>query len=89
MVELSSEPFVGRLGIYAGREVRCQPSCVLEIGGEGGILVAAISNRYQTADPMFFEHLGVDIAAARTSCQGRWRNDFSSRVSRPSGVPTG
>ena len=65
VVKLSSEPFVGRLGIYAGRKVRCQPSCALELGGEGGILVVAISNRYQTADPMFFEHLGLDIAAAR------------------------
>ena len=80
VVKLSSEPFVGRLGIYAGREVRCQPSCVLEIGGEGGILVVAISNRYQTADPMFFEHLGLDIAAARTVCvksRGHFRAGFT------------
>ena len=27
VVELSTEPFVGRLGIYSRREVRCQPSC--------------------------------------------------------------
>ena len=80
VVRLSSEPFVGRLGIYAGREVRCQPSCALEVGGEGGILVVALSNRYQTADPMFFEHLGVDIAAARTvfvKSRGHFRAGFA------------
>ena len=80
VVKLSSKPFVGRLGIYAGREVRCQPSCGLEIGGEGGILVVAISNRYQTADPMFFEHLGFDIGAARTVCvksRGHFRAGFT------------
>ncbi|MCY4452690.1 MAG: M81 family metallopeptidase [Immundisolibacterales bacterium] len=80
VAKISSEPFVGRLGIYAGREVRCQPACALEIGGEGGILVVAISNRYQTADPMFFEHLGLDIAAARTVCvksRGHFRAGFT------------
>ena len=80
VVKLSTEPFVGRLGIYSGREVRCQPSCALEIGGEGGIVVVAISNRYQTADPMFFEHLGLDIAAARTVCvksRGHFRAGFT------------
>ena len=80
VVRLSSAPFAGRLGIYAGREVRCQPSCALELGGEGGIFVVAISNRYQTADPMFFEHLGLDIAAARTVCvksRGHFRAGFA------------
>ena len=80
VIQLCAEPFVGRLGIYAGREVRCQPSCALEIGGEGGIVAVAISNRYQTADPMFFEHLGLDIAAARTVCvksRGHFRAGFT------------
>ena len=80
VVRLSSESFVGRLGIYAGREVRCQPSCALEIGGEGGIVVVVISNRYQTADPMFFEHLGLDVGAARTVCvksRGHFRAGFA------------
>lgn len=80
VARLSTAPFVGRLGIYAGREVRCQPSCALELGGEGGILVVALSNRYQTADPMFFEHLGLDIAAARTVCvksRGHFRAGFA------------
>ena len=80
VIKLSSDLFVGRLGIYAGREVRCQPSCALELGGADGIVVVAISNRYQTADPMFFEHLGIDIAAARTVCvksRGHFRAGFA------------
>ena len=79
VVGLSADPFVGRLGIYTGREVRCQPSCAIEIGGEGGIVVVVISNRYQTADPMFFEHLGLDIGAARTvvvKSRGHFRAGF-------------
>ena len=80
VVALSAEPFVGRLGIYAGRKVRCEPSCALELGGEGGIRVVVISRRYQTADPMFFEHLGLDIGAARTVCvksRGHFRAGFA------------
>ena len=79
VIKVSTEPFVGRLGIYADKEVRCQPSCVLELGGAGGILVVVISNRYQTADPMFFEHFGLEIAAARTVCvksRGHFRAGF-------------
>ena len=79
VLKVSTEPFVGRLGIYAGKEIRCQPSCVLELGGSGGISVVVISNRYQTADPMFFEHFGLDISAARTVCvksRGHFRAGF-------------
>ena len=42
-------------------------------------VVVVISNRYQTADPTFFEHLGLDIAAARTVCvksRGHFRAGF-------------
>ncbi len=77
---VSTEPFVGRLGIYAKKLIQCAPSCVLEIGGEGGILVVIISNRYQTADPMFFEHFGLNIAQARTVCvksRGHFRAGFT------------
>ena len=79
VVKVSSAAFVGRLGIYARSQVSCQPSCALEIGGAGGILVVVISHRYQTADPMFFEHLGLDIGAARTVCvksRGHFRAGF-------------
>jgi microcystin degradation protein MlrC len=79
VLKVSTEPFVGRLGIYAGKEIRCQPACVLELGGTDGIKVVVISNRYQTADPMFFEHFGLDIGAARTVCvksRGHFRAGF-------------
>jgi microcystin degradation protein MlrC len=79
VIKISTDPFVGRLGIYAGMQVDCQPSCALEIGGSGGIVVVVISHRYQTADPMFFEHLGLDIGAARTVCvksRGHFRAGF-------------
>ncbi|NKB57268.1 MAG: MlrC family protein 3 [Alphaproteobacteria bacterium] len=75
----STEPFVGRLGLFNGMLLNTAPSCALEIGGPGGITVVVISNRYQTADPMFFEHLGLDIGLARTVCvksRGHFRAGF-------------
>jgi microcystin degradation protein MlrC len=75
----STEPFVGRLGLFNDMLVNTVPSCALEIGGPGGITVVVISNRYQTADPMFFEHLGLDIGLARTVCvksRGHFRAGF-------------
>jgi len=76
---ISTEPFVGRLGLYAGMQINASPSCALEIGGPDGITVVVISNRYQTADPAFFEHLGLDIGLARTVCvksRGHFRTGF-------------
>lgn len=76
---VSTEPFVGRLGLFAGMLVNTAPSCALEIGGPDGIVVVVLSNRYQTADPMFFEHLGLDIGKARTVCvksRGHFRAGF-------------
>lgn len=79
VLAVADEPFVGRRGIYAGRLVETQPSCALEVGGEGGVVVVVISKRYQTADPVFFEHLGLDVGAARTVCvksRGHFRAGF-------------
>lgn len=79
VVAVSTEPFVGRLGLYAGQKLNAQPAAALQIGGEDGITVVVISNRYQTADPMFFEHLGFDIAKARTvvvKSRGHFRSGF-------------
>jgi microcystin degradation protein MlrC len=79
VLAIAGRGFVGRLGIYAGRGLEPQPTCALEIGGPGGITVVVLSRRYQTADPMFFEHLGIDIAAARTVCvksRGHFRAGF-------------
>ena len=73
------EPAVGRRGIYAGRTLDLAPMAALEIGGEGGITAVVVSARHQTADPVFFEALGLDIGAARTVCvksRGHFRAGF-------------
>ncbi len=70
---------VGRLGIFAGRALALGPSAALQIGGADGITVIVISHRQQTADPVFFEALGLDVAAARTvvvKSRGHFRAGF-------------
>ena len=79
VLSLSDGKAVGRRGLYASRALELGPSCALEIGGQGGIVVVVISNRRQTADPMFFEMLGLDIGAARCVCvksRGHFRAGF-------------
>ena len=68
--------FAGRLGIFAGRHMHLGPSALLDLGG---IKVVVISDRSQTADPVFFEMFGLDIAEARTVCvksRGHFRAGF-------------
>ena len=68
------------MGIYKNRLLKLGPSAALEIGGSGGIIVIVISARHQTADPMFFEMFGLDIADARTVCvksRGHFRAGFA------------
>ncbi|MDP6706101.1 MAG: MlrC C-terminal domain-containing protein [Alphaproteobacteria bacterium] len=80
VLKLTDGEFVGRLGIYQGRLLTLGASALLEIGGAGGIAVAVISARHQTADPMFFEQFGLDIAEARVVCvksRGHFRAGFS------------
>jgi len=70
---------VGRRGIFAGRSLELGPCAALEIGGPEGIRVVVISARQQTADPVFFEMLGLDVGAARTVCvksRGHFRAGF-------------
>jgi microcystin degradation protein MlrC len=79
VVALGDGDVVGRRGLYGNRGLALGPSCALEIGGQGGITVVVISNRRQTADPMFFEMLGLDIGAARCVCvksRGHFRAGF-------------
>ena len=67
---------VGRRGFYAGRRMNLGPSALLDVGG---IAVVVISLRTQCADPVFFEMMGVDIAAARTvvvKSRGHFRAGF-------------
>ena len=79
VVAINRESFTGRLGIYKDKLIGAAPTVALRIGGTDGITVVVQSNRYQTADPMFFEHLGLDIGAARTVCvksRGHFRGGF-------------
>lgn len=67
---------VGRLGLLAGRQLKLGPSAALRIGG---MTVIVISDRAQTADPVFFEMFGLDIADAKTvvvKSRGHFRSGF-------------
>jgi microcystin degradation protein MlrC len=66
----------GRHGIYANNTLDLGPSAALDIGGT---TVVVLSNRYQCADPIFFEAFGLDIAAARVvvvKSRGHFRGGF-------------
>lgn len=68
---------VGECGMTAGRRLVLGPSAALRIGG---IAVVVITDRTQTADPVFFQMLNLDIAAARTvvvKSRGHFRAGFS------------
>jgi microcystin degradation protein MlrC len=76
VIALHDGDVVGRLGLLAGRQLHLGPSAALRIGG---ITVVVISDRSQTADPMFFEMFGLDIAAAKTvvvKSRGHFRSGF-------------
>ena len=79
VVALGDGSVVGRRGLYADRALELGRCCALELGGAGGITVVVISHRRQTADPIFFEMLGLDIGAARCVCvksRGHFRAGF-------------
>ncbi len=79
VVALGDGDVVGRRGLYADRALALGPSCALALGGEGGVTVVVISHRRQTADPVFFEMLDLDIGAARCVCvksRGHFRAGF-------------
>ena len=66
----------GRRGIYADNTLHLGPSAALDLGG---ITVVVLSNRYQCADPVFFEAFGLDLAAARVvvvKSRGHFRGGF-------------
>lgn len=69
---------VGELGLTAGRRLVLGPSAALRIEG---IVVVVISDRTQTADPVFFRMFGLDIASARTivlKSRGHFRAGFAN-----------
>ena len=66
----------GRRGIYADNTLDVGPSAALQIDG---ITVIVISNRFQCADPVFFEAFGLDIGNARVvvvKSRGHFRGGF-------------
>ena len=76
VVALHDGNVVGRLGLFAGRQLHLGPCAALKIGG---ITVIVISDRSQTADPVFFEMFGLDIADAHTvivKSRGHFRSGF-------------
>ena len=69
-------PIRGRRGIYANNTLDIGPAAALTLGE---ITVVVLTNRYQCADPMFFETFGLDIAAARVvvvKSRGHFRGGF-------------
>ena len=66
----------GRRGIYRGTAMTLGRTVCLQIGG---IAVVVTEGRAQCADPVFFEHLGLDIGAARAvvvKSRGHFRGGF-------------
>ncbi|MDN3567755.1 M81 family metallopeptidase [Paeniroseomonas aquatica] len=76
VVALSDGRVTGRRGIYGGTAMTLGATAALRLGG---ITVVVISIRTQCADPAFFEHLGLDIGAARSvvvKSRGHFRGGF-------------
>lgn len=76
VIGLHDGEVVGHKGMTAGRRMHLGPSAALRIGG---ITVIVISDRTQTADPVFFEMFGLDVGAARTvvvKSRGHFRAGF-------------
>ncbi len=67
----------GEGGLFKDRKLKLGKTAALRIGG---ITVVVISDRSQTADPVFFHMLGLDIAKARTvvvKSRGHFRAGFA------------
>jgi microcystin degradation protein MlrC len=73
---VSDGKVTGRRGIYRGTAMTLGRTVCLQIGG---IAVVVTEGRAQCADPVFFEHLGLDIGAARAvvvKSRGHFRGGF-------------
>lgn len=76
VVALHDGDVVGERGMTAGRRLTLGPCAALKIGG---ITVVVITDRTQTADPVFFHMLGLDMSVARTvvvKSRGHFRAGF-------------
>ncbi len=77
VIALHDGDVVGERGMTAGRRLLLGPSAALRFGG---ITAVVITDRTQTADPVFFHMFGLDIGAARTvvvKSRGHFRAGFS------------
>jgi microcystin degradation protein MlrC len=75
-VALSDGKVTGRRGIFAGTAIDLGATAALRLGG---LVAVVISQRTQCADPVFLEHLGLDIRAARAvvvKSRGHFRGGF-------------
>ncbi|MEM1431125.1 MAG: M81 family metallopeptidase [Pseudomonadota bacterium] len=78
VLALSDGHVIGERGKTAGRTLALGPSAALRIGG---IDVVIISDRTQTADPVFFHMLGLDVGRARcvvVKSRGHFRAGFAA-----------
>ena len=76
VIAVSDGKVTGRRGLVAGRRVELGPTAALRIGG---LTVVVVTNRKQCADPVYFEHLGLDPADFRTvvvKSRGHFRAGF-------------
>jgi microcystin degradation protein MlrC len=76
VVALSDGKVVGRRGLVAGRAVDLGPTAALRLGS---ITIVVASQRKQCADPVYFEHLGLNPAHYRTlvvKSRGHFRAGF-------------
>ncbi len=76
VIGLHDGEVIGRLGIFSGRKMSLGNCALLKIGD---IKVVIISERCQTADPIFFEMFDQDIASAHTvivKSRGHFRAGF-------------
>lgn len=68
---------VGERGMTKGRRLHLGPCAALDLGG---IRVVVISDRTQTADPVFFHMLGLDVDSAKcvvVKSRGHFRAGFA------------
>lgn len=76
VIARSDGQVIGRRGLVAGRRVDLGTTVALRIGG---VTVVVITHRKQCADPVYFEHLGLDPAAFRAvvvKSRGHFRAGF-------------
>jgi microcystin degradation protein MlrC len=76
VVRLHEGTVRGRRGIYANNTLDLGKAAALRVGG---LTVVVVTNRFQCADPVFFEAFGLDIGAARVvvvKSRGHFRGGF-------------